>query len=192
MTDLTIPDSIVGLGSLKNQAMGYCPALKNINIGESHPDFKLVDGVVYYKSGSTLVWYPCGRTESRYTVPSGTYAISMFAFNGCKNLTEVILPDECESIGSNAFRGCTSLETITLPAAIKDIQDSTFMACTSLKSLVILGNILTVGVLCFIQCPALTDVYFAGSEEDWEKIDFRSDNDILINANIHYNYTPEN
>ncbi len=191
ITDITIPDSITSIGTLHNQALGLCPSLKNVNISDSHPNYKSVDGVVYYKDGTRLAWYPAGRTESSYTVAEGTYAITDFAFSGCKNLKEIILPDECVSIGSHVFRGCSSLLSITLPEGTRDIFNGAFIACTSLKSIVIPASVTRIGDMAFIQCPALTDVYYGGSEEDWKSIDMGSDNG-LTNVTVHYNQGSKN
>jgi len=46
------------------------------------------------------------------------------AFDGCSNLTSVILPDSLTSIGTYAFWGCTSLTSVTIPD-IKDIAENT-------------------------------------------------------------------
>lgn len=39
----------------------------------------------------------------------------------------------------------------------------------------------------FWECSALTDVYYAGSQSDWEGINIEGDNTYLTSATIHYN-----
>ena len=190
VTEITIPDSITGVSTLHNHALGYCPTLEKVNISDTHPDFKSVDGVVYYKNGARLVWYPCGRTESSYTVAEGTYGIASFAFNCCKNLKGIVLPAECVGIESHAFRGCISLESIILPEGTKEIPNGAFISCTSLTSIVIPTSVTGIGDMAFIQCPLLTDIYYGGSQDDWAKINMGCDTG-LDNVTIHYNHQGE-
>ena len=37
----------------------------------------------------------------------------------------------------------------------------------------------------------MTDVYYTGSESEWQAIEIGVINDDLLNATIHYNYVPE-
>jgi hypothetical protein len=43
----------------------------------------------------------------------------------------------------------------------------------------------------FNDCSKLKDVYYTGSEEEWNAILIGSCNPSLTNATIHYNYVPE-
>lgn len=49
------------------------------------------------------------------------WGISDKAFEGCKNLNKIILPDSLRRIGDEAFSGCTSLTEITLPIGISEL-----------------------------------------------------------------------
>lgn len=191
VTDLTVPDGIVSLDSLRNRTLMHCPNLKNVYVSEDHPSYKSVDGVIFAKETNRLIWYPCGRTEASYTLPEGTYHIGDFAFDRAVYLEEIILPDTCTGFGIGAFRGCEGLKEIVIPEGTKDIFNNTFLSCSSLKSIVLPSSIKSVRNMAFILCSSLTDVYYAGSEDDWSKVDIKSDNTPLINATIHYNYGSE-
>ena len=44
----------------------------------------------------------------------------------------------------------------------------------------------------FYDCTALTDVYYAGTEEEWAAVTIEEmGNEILLNATIHYNWIGE-
>lgn len=45
----------------------------------------------------------------------------------------------------------------------------------------------SIGSYAFYGCESLTDVYYSGSEADWNSIDIGSYNEDLTNADIHYN-----
>ncbi len=67
-----------------------------------------------------------------------------------------------------AFYGCTALESIDLTGCDK------------------LGKI---GERVFYECESLTDVYYSGTEEQWNEIVIEAFNAPLKNANFHFNYT---
>ena len=62
-------------------------------------------------------------------------AIAENAFNSCKSLKTVTLPDSVKEIRASAFWGCTSLESIIIPASVTSIDKDAFKKCTSLKEI---------------------------------------------------------
>lgn len=99
----------------------------------------------------------------RIILPRGLIHIGIAGFYDCANLTEIVLPDGCEYIGMIAFAECSALRIVTIPESIKEIAPSAFRN-TDLK-----------------------DVYYKGTQAQWEDIIFGDDNDELLNATIHYN-----
>ena len=49
-----------------------------------------------------------------YTIPSGIKAIAGTAFEGCRSLTGVIIPNSVTSIGSKSFYECNSLKNVNI------------------------------------------------------------------------------
>ncbi len=49
-------------------------------------------------------------------------AIGDHAFEGCKNLKEVCLPESVVEIGESAFAGCENLEEINIPNSVREIS----------------------------------------------------------------------
>ena len=82
-----------------------------------------------------------------YSVKAGTKTIADGAFYYCARLTSVTLPDGVESIGESAFYYCGKLKSITIPKSVMKIGD------------------LAVGF-----CNGLTDIYFKGTETEWQAI----------------------
>jgi len=60
---------------------------------------------------------------------------------------------------------------------------------SKIKTINIGNSVKSIGVWAFYSCDSLTDVYYGGSEEDWNKISIGSNNSPLTNATIHYNST---
>ena len=54
------------------------------------------------------------------------------AFEGCDDITSVVIPDSVTSIGSGAFDGCEELTEITIPDSVTQIGSSAFADCKSL------------------------------------------------------------
>ena len=93
------------------------------------------------------------------------------------------------SIGNYAFEWCESLESIEIPSSVTSIGDNAFLLCMSLSSIEIPSSVINIGTSAFSNCINLIDVYYGGSEEDWNNINIEWGNDELTSATIHYNST---
>ena len=108
----------------------------------------------------------------------------------CKT-SSVTIPDNFKKIKNSAFMNCTSLTSIVIPNSVKSIGIDAFMNCTSLTSIVIPDSVTEIGFMAFDGCTSLTDVYYTGTEEQWNAISIQYYNDRLTSATIHYNYKGE-
>lgn len=59
--------------------------------------------------------------------------IAAEAFNDCKGLTAVTIPETVTSIGERAFYGCRKLTAINIPSAVTSIYSEAFAMCSKLK-----------------------------------------------------------
>ena len=87
--------------------------------------------------------------------------------NNCDSLTRVTLSNSVTTIGEYAFSRCDSLNSVTIPDSVTSIEEGAFFGCSS-----------------------LTDVYYGGSESQWEQITIGEYNEPLTGANIHYTSAP--
>ncbi|MBO5631625.1 MAG: leucine-rich repeat protein [Aeriscardovia sp.] len=66
-----------------------------------------IDGVLFacYSNGDpyVLIRYPIGDSRQQYTIPNTVNRIARGAFQGCKNLQILIIPQTVYYIGDNAF-----------------------------------------------------------------------------------------
>ena len=62
-------------------------------------------------------------------------AIADGAFQGCKDLISITLPQNTVRIGSNAFNGCTGLTFIDIPAKVVYMGENAFAGCSSLEKI---------------------------------------------------------
>lgn len=81
----------------------------------------------------------------RVTIEQGATSIGSFAFNGCVNLTDVVLPSSVTSIGSNAFAGCVKLTALNLPLSLTSLGSNILSGSTSVKALTIPATLSSAG-----------------------------------------------
>ncbi|MCD7822436.1 MAG: leucine-rich repeat protein [Oscillospiraceae bacterium] len=185
LTSVYIPNSVTSInyGAFKN-----CEKLEGITINDDNTHFTIVDGVVFNKSMTSLIWYPNASTfgQSTYTIPDSVTTIAAGAFITCDNLTSVYMSDNVTSIGYEAFWCCSNLANITLsnnitsipqyaftscdslaelelPYGLKTIGGSAFSYCEGLKSIVIPDSVTSIGTYAFIGCISLENVTLSNS-----------------------------
>lgn len=67
------------------------------------------------------------------------FTIGAQAFQGCRNLRTITIPDAVDSIGIDCFRDCSSLETVIYQGT-SPISNSIFQGCTSLHTVTVPSN----------------------------------------------------
>lgn len=79
-------------------------------------------------------------------------------FNGCSELTSVILPDTITSIGSGAFVGCSNLTEVNIPEKVTEIENAVFSGCTNLSKITLPSSITKIGSWAFLNCCKLEEI----------------------------------
>ena len=87
----------------------------------------------------------CNESVTKIEIPAEiedipVVEIESSAFNGCANLTSIIIPDSITSIGDFAFENCSGLTSITIPDSVTSIGDHAFYNCSSLTSITVSEN----------------------------------------------------
>ena len=170
LTTITIPNSVTSIG---DHAFYGCDGLASITIPNSVTSIE--DYAFMYCSSLAAI-----------TLSNSVTSIGDGAFYGCSNLTTIALPDSVTSIGDYAFCDCSSLTAITIPDSVTDLGAYAFSGCSSLATVTIPNSVTSIGEGAFSWCNSLTDVYYAGSEAEWNAITIQPYNGYLTNATIHY------
>ncbi len=147
------------------------------------------NGILYNKDKTILYKYPDALENESFTVPYGVLSIGVYALSS-DNLKEIFLPDSVVSFYSDAFTSC-GIERIEIPNSVKSISDSAFLYCRNLKEIILPSSIEKINYGAFRECDSLSDVYYGGTEEEWNAIEIASDNEKLTDATIHYNFGKE-
>ncbi len=194
LENINIPDSVTDISG----AFQYCSALESINLPDSIT--KIADSTFLGCSSLTSI-----RLSGSVT------SIGYGAFSGCRNLKSISIPDSVTSIGQKAFEYCSSLKDVNISAKVPRIEDGTFFycnslmhislpdgvtsigcdaftGCSSLKSIGIPDSVTSIEFFAFSGCSNLRDIYYGGSESDWESM-YKGPrgNSSLFEAAVHYN-----
>lgn len=131
------------------------PKLKEYNFDPENPYYTSVDGVIYDKTVTTLIFCPKGRDT--VTVPEGVTTIGEDAFSNTA-IKEIYLPETLLEIQDTAFFSCNSLSSIKFPDGLLSIGEGAFMGCTALKSLVFPEKLKSIESNAFNNCCSLVSI----------------------------------
>ncbi len=80
-----------------------------------------------------------------------------------------------------------SIQCVVIEKGVTDIGVRSFGAFHNLISVTIPDSVKTIDYAAFTDCPALSDVYYDGTDADWNSISIGDGNNDLLNATHHYN-----
>lgn len=159
LTTLHLPASLTKMGAEYIGEVFEVPgqnpantAMKSITVAAGSGTFSAYDGLLYDKSGTTVLFAPRGMTEA--SVREGATRIGDKAFFMCFDLETVTLPSTLKSIGLEAFHYCEALKNCTLPEGLEAIEKSAFFGCESWAGVVIPSTVTSIGAYAFVECLA--------------------------------------
>lgn len=141
----SIPASVT---SISDGVFVNCSNLETVDVASANTAYSSVDGVVFNKTVTDLIYYPTAKA-GEYTVPGTVTTIKQSSCEGAKKLTKMTLPPsvkkiedsafENSSLSELAFSGTSGLEyigkrafiwahltDITIPASVKIIDGAAF------------------------------------------------------------------
>jgi len=124
------------------------------------------------------------------TLYDGIENIEYWAFSNCESLVQINIPGTIKNLDNYTFTGCSNVKSITISEGVETIGFDVFEDCINLESVTIPQSLNKIDVYTFRNCPNLKDVYYAGTEAEWNSISIsQNGNEQLINANIHFEYS---
>lgn len=107
-------------------------------------------------------------------------AFGPLAFYGCKDMTEIVLPETLDRIDARSFMHCSSLKSIALPPSVRSIGLWAFNHCSSLEKVDLgLCRHLERGFGVFAFCSNLRQV-----EPGWGNMEFKWKDGRLYSRNL--------
>ncbi len=208
LTSLTIGNSVTTIG---DEAFSFCNRLENISYSGTQEQWKkitigsnnedLTSAAIYYDS----IWLPvisgeCGDSliwelqENGLLKIAGTGEMDNFEdgtepwYRVKRSILQVVIENGVTTIGDGAFFDCNNLKSVMLGSDVKSIGWSAFSHCDSLINVTMPDSVTTIDNNAFYSCDSLTDIYYSGTQEQWNNISIGSDNGDLTSAEIHYKY----
>lgn len=134
--------------------------------------------------------YLDGTPGLGYRIEGDTCSIT--SVGDAENNANIVIPSSIKnipvtSIGNSAFYGRDSLTSITIPDSVIRIGNDAFRDCESLTSVTIGKGVTIINENAFLNCHNLENVYYQGTEADWEAIEISTGNSNLTDgAIIHF------
>ena len=97
-----------------------------------------------------------GTNVEEVYIPNSVTAIRNSAFDYCKNLINITIPDGVTSI--DGFEYCTSLTSIILPEGLETLGPLTFSHCINLTSVTLPDSLTRIDHQAFFDCTSLTSL----------------------------------
>lgn len=156
---LVVPDSLASDGF--TDLVAGISGLKNIECRSTCKNFTTVDGVLFSKDGTELVFCPADKVAEVYTVPADVRKISDYSFkdNVGVKAVEFESAESSLTIGAYAFQNA-AIVSVTLPERLVSISDRAFSGCAMLARVTFEPQcrLTTLGNYAFEKCASLTEI----------------------------------
>lgn len=170
LTDFEPSELTEFLMSIDVDPLQYVTKIVNYMFYRSHViHIKLTNNITSIGKGA---FDQCRNLRSM-TIPDTVTSIGNYAFYICDNLTSITIPDSVNSIGSHAFDGCKKLTSVTIGNGVKSIGDYAFVGCEKLTTITIPNSVKSIGDRAFwichnltINCEAWSTAYFYARNND--------------------------
>ena len=159
LTEITIPASVT---EIRNYVFDTTERLTAFSVDENNPAYQSSDGVLYTKSGDTLIKYPEAKPDAEYHVLDSCRTLSDWSFIGAQYLEHVNL-NQVQDMGEDTFYYCVSLKDIAIPEGVTDLTGAVFGFCTNLEQVSFPSTLEAIGERCFYACTSLKSVILPDS-----------------------------
>ena len=156
LTSISIPSTLASIG---DNFLYNCILLSSIEVSQNSNYFKIVDGLLLTKNDQEIVRCVPSK-EGVVNAPAGLIKVRESAFNYCKSVTQINLPDTVTSIGAAAFQACFKLESFSFPSSWVEtsIKQYMFNNCRALRSIIIPDQVTSIDAYAFSNCSSLESI----------------------------------
>ena len=159
-----------------------CPKLEKFVVADGNGTYSVSDeGKVLVENGSLVRAAVKGITS--YRAGDDIRTIGMGAFDSSA-LEELDL-NQVTTIQNYAFADCLNLKTVVIPEGVETIEMTVFQN-SGLESITIPASVTKIRNYAFDGCTALANVYYTGSESQWNSIVIGSGNNALTSIPVTF------
>ncbi len=126
---LNIPATVNVIGDF---AFYGCNQITGFEVESGNSKYSSKEGIIFNQNQDSLLICPLTKS-GKYSIPNTVKYIGYSAFDGCNQLTEVIVPTSVNTIDDYAFEYCTGLTRIHLSESVNKIRNGAFYNCTALQ-----------------------------------------------------------
>ena len=149
LTKIVIPDTIT---EIEEGAFSGCSGLESIEVDPNNKTYISVNNCLIDKKAKELV----AGCKNSVIPETGVTKIGNYAFAGCSDLTDIVIPDGVWIIGYRAFMDCVNLTSVSVPDSLSNIWHGAFLNCNSLKNVSLPDSLHELGSNAFDGCSSLT------------------------------------
>ena len=131
LKSIYIPKNVSEIGDLPFPG---CISLHTVEVDEQNRYYSDVDGSLFNKEQTMMIYYPAGKAEKSYKIPEGVTKAVYGTFEKAVNLNSVTLPNSMTTIEWATFNSCNSLKEVTIPRSITSINYG-FYECESIETI---------------------------------------------------------
>ncbi|MCI8608369.1 MAG: leucine-rich repeat protein [Firmicutes bacterium] len=138
--------------------------LAAIEVERENTTYSSMDGVLYNKQKTELVYYPDAKPEPAFVVPKSVESLysfgGVYSFEGCRFLEQLSFENGCQiqTIPYNTFKNCKALKTVELPVSVVNIEGHAFYGCESLTQITIPASVQNIEYGAFAYTTALKKI----------------------------------
>ena len=156
-------DTSTQTASVTNKSGGYSLGSNSYSGSITIPSTVAYNGTSYSVTSIGEYAFDGCKGLTNITIPNSVTSIGNNAFYKCKGLTSITIPNSVTSIGNLAFDGCKGLTSITIPNSVTTIESSAFSGCSGLTSITIPNSVTSIGGHAFYDCDGLTSITIPNS-----------------------------
>ncbi len=110
--------------SYRRDIIDGCDSLEIFSVNDNNDNLKAESGVLFSKSGSRIISYPCAKKDAIYELGNNVTEVSDSAFYDVNKLGALVISENVSKIGKNAFGNSSVLELKVLPSTTPKVTDN--------------------------------------------------------------------
>jgi len=144
LKNIIIPNSVTTIGY---GAFRYCTSLESVTLSNSLKEIS--------------AWSFEQTAIKEINIPNTVTDILAYAFQDCSFLEKITFAPGCglRSISDNAFYGCKNLTNVKIPEPVSSLGGAAFANCDNLSEITLPRTLVTITNKAFARNPKLTKVY---------------------------------